>query len=47
MSVQARVSRIQSVPLRPVIRAAIAYANGTVKPTMPRYISTGWTAIIQ
>src|SRR5690606_14814471 len=47
VSVQRRVIVIHSEPGRLVISAAIAYANGTVSPTKPRYMSRGWTAIIQ
>ena len=36
MMVQRRVMVIHSSPMRPVINAASANANGTVKPVNPR-----------
>ena len=36
------VSRSHPSPTRPVISAAIANANGTVKPIYPRYSNGGW-----
>ncbi len=44
-SVQRLVIRIHSSLTRPVISAAIANANGTVKPMNPRYRNGGCAAI--
>src|SRR3954467_9623959 len=41
-SAHRRVASSQPSPTRPVIKAAIANANGTVNPTNPRYRIGGW-----
>ncbi len=42
--VQRRVASCHPSPTRPVTSEATAKANGTVKPTNPRYRSGGWNA---
>ncbi len=44
-NVQRRVSTNQPSPSRPVTRAPIAKAKGTVNPTNPRYRIGGWNAM--
>ena len=44
-SVHRRVSSSHPSLKRPVTSVAIANANGTVKPTKPRYKKTGWKAM--